>query len=68
MLKNREKYLEEGFDDYLAKPLDKKELERVLKKFLNNQYERTKFEPLPDDIYEISDDVVEKINSEEIEK
>ena len=64
----REKYLEEGFDDYLAKPLDKKELERVLKKFLNNQYERTKFEPLPDDIYEISDDVVEKINSEEIEK
>jgi YesN/AraC family two-component response regulator len=64
----REKYLEEGFDDYLAKPLDKKELERVLKKFLNKQYERTSFEPLPDDLYEISDDVVEKINSEEIEK
>lgn len=63
----REKYIESGFNDYLAKPLDKQELERVLKKFLNKQFERTKFEPLPDDIFEISDAVVEKINSEEIE-
>ena len=63
----REKYIESGFNDYLAKPLDKQELERVLKKFLNKQFERTKFEPLPDDIFEISDSVVEKINSEEIE-
>ena len=30
----REKYLKDGFQDYLAKPIDKKELERVLKKYL----------------------------------
>lgn len=31
----REKYLSEGFDDYLAKPIDKKELEKVLQNFLS---------------------------------
>ena len=31
----KEKYLNEGFDDYLSKPLDRKELERVLGKFLS---------------------------------
>ena len=30
----REKYLAEGFDDYLAKPIEKDELKRVLNKFL----------------------------------
>ena len=30
----KEKYLELGFNDYLAKPIDKLELERVLKKYL----------------------------------
>ncbi len=31
----KEKYLNEGFNDYLSKPIDKKELERVLKTYLN---------------------------------
>ena len=31
----REKYLQDGFDDYISKPIEKKELERVLNKFLN---------------------------------
>lgn len=31
----RETYLNEGFDDYLAKPIEKIELEKILKTFLN---------------------------------
>ncbi len=30
----KENYLKEGFNDYISKPIDKKELERVLKEFL----------------------------------
>lgn len=33
----REKYLEKGFDEYLSKPINKKELKEVLIKFLNNK-------------------------------
>lgn len=32
----REKYLEEGFDDYLPKPINKEELHRILLKFLQS--------------------------------
>ena len=31
----KEKYLKIGFNDYISKPIDKKELERVLKTYLN---------------------------------
>ena len=34
----KEKYYKEGFDDYLSKPIDKKELERVINKLLNNNH------------------------------
>ena len=33
----REKYLKDGFNDYLAKPIDKLELRRVLKEFLEKK-------------------------------
>ena len=61
----KEKYIEEGFDDYLAKPIEKSELERVLRKYLNKEKEQINFEPIPDSFYEISDSIVEKLNSEE---
>ncbi len=32
----KEKYLSEGFSDYLAKPIDKSELEKVIRKYLSN--------------------------------
>ena len=31
----KEKYLADGFDDYLSKPIEKPELNRVIEKFLN---------------------------------
>lgn len=31
----KENYLKQGFNDYISKPIDKKELERVLKSYLN---------------------------------
>ena len=30
----KEKYLDNGFDDYLAKPIDRVELDRVIKKYM----------------------------------
>ena len=32
----REKYLSEGFNDYLAKPINKDELNKIINKYLNN--------------------------------
>jgi len=32
----KEEYLKDGFDDYISKPIDKKELSRVLSKFLKD--------------------------------
>ena len=33
----REKYLNEGFDDYLAKPINKDELNKIINKYLNSE-------------------------------
>jgi CheY-like chemotaxis protein len=43
----RDKYLEAGFEDYLSKPIIKMELERVLRKHLNNKVQRVIFDPVP---------------------
>lgn len=63
----KEKYIEEGFDDYLSKPIEKEELEKVLRKFLNKEYLHPNFEPLPSEMYEIADSIVENLNKEETE-
>ena len=55
----KEKYLEDGFDDYLAKPIDKNELRRVFANYLNGHKDTNKekiFEELPNDIYDMSKD------------
>lgn len=33
----REKYMADGFDDYLPKPIDRKELDRILREFLESE-------------------------------
>ncbi len=53
----RENYLKEGFSDYLAKPIDKLELERVLGHFLAHTKESEKediFEPLPEELFDVT--------------
>ncbi len=60
----KEKYIEEGFKDYLAKPIDKDELEKVLRRHLNHEIESANFEPLPKEMYQIDDSVVEELNNQ----
>lgn len=55
----KEKYMSDGFNDYLAKPIDKNELKRVLSNYLGNEIHASKekeeiFDNLPDSIYDMS--------------
>jgi HPt (histidine-containing phosphotransfer) domain-containing protein len=51
----RESYIEKGFNDYLAKPINKQELEDVIGNILNPTPEGRKeiFEPLPKELFEM---------------
>ena len=49
----KEKYLNEGFDDYLAKPINKEELKNILEKVLNKEEKTSIFGELPKEVYEI---------------
>ena len=50
----KEKYVSLGFDDYLGKPINRHELDRVLNTYLKKDLEKTvEFEPLPKEFYEI---------------
>ena len=63
----REKYLEEGFDEYLAKPINKEELKKLLIKYLINNDRRVDFGNLPEDFYQIEnneDDSKEEVIKE----
>jgi CheY-like chemotaxis protein/nitrogen-specific signal transduction histidine kinase len=64
----KERYIDAGFDDYLAKPIDKQELERVLRKYLNKEKEKIDFEPIPESFYTISDQIVEQLNNKQEKK
>lgn len=58
----KENYIKEGFDDYLAKPIDKAELSRVLNKYLSGKIEKQDiFESLPASIFTITDKDIEEI-------
>ena len=61
----KEKYIDEGFDDYISKPMEKAELERILKKYLLKEREQTNFEPLPSEFYEITEEDIRIINETE---
>ena len=71
----KEKYIKLGFNDYLAKPIDKNELESIIYKYLSTNYieKEIDFGQLPDEVYEIGAKgglivpgvVKETLNSEE---
>ncbi len=62
----KEKYLEAGFNDYLSKPIDKNELETILRKFI--EAEDIMEQELKDACNNIpqSDNIVSEVNVEEL--
>ena len=65
----KEKYINDGFDDYLAKPIDKQELKRVLSNLANDyDEEQTIFGTLPQDLFIIDEEDIEKIRNKEIKQ
>jgi CheY-like chemotaxis protein/anti-sigma regulatory factor (Ser/Thr protein kinase) len=40
----REHYIEAGFEDYIAKPIIREELERILRKYLNNNVQKVVYD------------------------
>lgn len=58
----KENYIKEEFNDYLAKPIDKAELSRVLNKYLSGKIEKQDiFEALPASVYTITDKDIREI-------
>ena len=64
----KEQYLSAGFNDYLAKPIEKEELIRVFKELLgeNGGTEKIDFGALPRDFYEIDESSSENLPEIEI--
>lgn len=63
----KEKYLSEGFDGYLSKPVAKDDLDKLLREFFNTgtlvtnfNKKRVHYDPLPNDIYIINKSDIEK--------
>jgi PAS domain S-box-containing protein len=71
MAGDREMFLREGMDDYLAKPLEIPELERVLSKYLGNSQkekkpEKKEVEEKPKEVVDIPTDSFSKVSKESI--
>ena len=69
----KEKYLEEGFNYYLSKPIDKKELEKVLSMYLgSNPKHESPLGPIPEKMYKITEEDIKEMDElmprSEIEK
>ena len=68
----KDKYISEGFNDYLSKPIDKTELKRVLTTYVLKQkpvdnVKKDIFGPLPQEIYEIGTPIsVENIENDKV--
>ena len=60
----KENYLSEGFDYYLSKPIDKKELEKVLNNYLgnNSNNKESHLGPLPESVYKITEEDIREID------
>ena len=63
----REKYLNDGFDNYLDKPINKEKLKKLLIKYLVNNDKTIDFGDLPKEMYEIGNtdeiDIAQPVNS-----
>ena len=65
----REKYLGEGFDEYLAKPINKEELKKLLIKFLLKNEGKEEIEKIPEQIEEKNkEDMEEETGIEYLKK
>ena len=65
----REKYINDGFNDYLSKPIDKEELRRVLSNLIKPAIkEKSIFDTLPKELFEITEEDERKIKEKEIPK
>ena len=61
----KEKYLADGFDDYLSKPIDKDNLKSILTNLIKDPKtveEHVELEDIPNYLYDITDDDVDKLN------
>ena len=60
----KEEYLETGFNDYLAKPIEKPELERVIRQFLNKKISTSTNTTLKNDIKSVINTRVIELSSD----
>ena len=59
----KENYLNEGFNYYMSKPIDKKELEKVLNMYLgSNPNHESPLGPIPEEMYKITEQDIKEMD------